>query len=92
MCIRDSCRDARSERPLSNQLDAVTFDTTDAQTERPYSGLPVNPLHVRACLQLFRKNPTALLAVSYTHLDVYKRQGEPHGSLQDALEDLSNGR
>ncbi len=28
---------------------------------RPYSGLPVNPLHVRACLQLFRKNSTVLL-------------------------------
>ena len=30
-----------------NNLDAVTFDTTDAQTERPYSGLHVKLLHVR---------------------------------------------
>ncbi len=52
------CRDARlvssgmasvvEPAKTDNNLDAVTFDTTDAQTVRPYSGLHVKLLHVRA--------------------------------------------
>ena len=45
------CRDARSERPSPLNPRCCNFrSTTDAQTERPYSGLHVSSLYVRCVL------------------------------------------
>ena len=82
MCIRDrpwseAGRQAAATlalprlHSLLGRLDRVALDTADECS--------LSPPHERAlarALGLARENGTAFVAVSYTHLDVYKRQGK----------------
>ena len=61
MCIRDSYNPhpiANSGKELSLLIQQAAVYISKAMDE----------------LEIFRKKPTELRAVSYTHLDVYKRQ------------------
>ena len=70
MCIRDS--------PYTPQAEAVDLDAFGAGVKKEYERIlvPAGLAPVKICLESGRMmtGPYGFLAVSYTHLDVYKRQ------------------
>ena len=61
MCIRDRCS-------------ALSVVYTEEGIFEKYLFLPANPNLVLMDTDIITKSPVRLTAVSYTHLDVYKRQ------------------